>query len=215
MSRADRCLKVLYQLQEEGQEITTGSVAARLGVQPSSVTEMFQRLAHKGLVRYRAYRGVELTPKGWKRAAEIVRHHRLLELYLYRHLSYPLERVHGEAERLQSAISEEFEERIARLLGDPEYDPHGDPIPRRDGSIPPMVVVPLRSLQLGQEAIIRRVRDTDALVLSKLVRLGVIPWQRCRLCGRKGKGRAYLLALAGEVIYLPETVARAVFVEPL
>ncbi|GBD06462.1 Iron-dependent repressor IdeR [bacterium HR21] len=215
MSPADRCLKVLYQLQEEGQEATTTTVAARLGVRASSVTEMFQRLERKGLVRYTPYRGVELTPKGWERAAEIVCHHRLLELYLHRHLGYPLERVHGEAERLQSVISEEFEERIARLLGEPEYDPHGDPIPRRDGSVPELVALPLGALRLGQEAIVRRVRDHNVGTLAELVRLGLLPQQRCRLCGRQSGHGAYLLAIAGELVYLSGAVAGAVFVEPL
>lgn len=215
MSLADRYLRVLYQLWEDGQEATTTVVAARLGVRASSVTEMFQRLERRGLVHYIPYRGVGLTTQGWKRAAELVRHHRLLELYLHRHLGYPLERVHAEAERLQSAISEEFEERIAHLLGEPEYDPHGDPIPRRDGTVPEIDAVALHQLRLGQEAIVRRVRDYDGDVLAELIRLGLLPQQHCRLCGRESRQEAYLLAVGGEVVRLSGSAAGAVLVEPL
>jgi DtxR family Mn-dependent transcriptional regulator len=211
----DRYLKALYQLHEQGEVATTTKVAALLGVQASSVTEMFQRLQRRGLVRYSPYRGVELTPEGWKQAVEIVRHHRLLELYLYRHLGYPLVAVHAEAERLQGVISEEFEERIARLLGDPAYDPHGDPIPTREGEIPPLRAVPLLALVLGQEAVVRRISDADVGVLWELVACGVLPQRRCRFCGREQSGAGYVVAVEGELVRLSAAGARAVQVEPL
>ncbi len=215
MSQADRYLKVLYQLAEQGKAATTTTVAAWMGVRASSVTEMFQRLQRQGLVRYHPYRGAELTPAGWKRALEVVRHHRLLELYLYRHLGYSLERVHAEAERLQSAISEELEERIAQLLGEPAYDPHGDPIPGRDGSIPPVSGIPLAAAPLGQEAVVRRVLDSSEAALGELVQSGLLPQRRCRLCGWEHRGRAYAVVVEGEVVRVSAMAAGVVFVELL
>ncbi len=215
MRKVDRYLKLFYELQEHGQPVTTTAVAAHLGLRASTVTEMFQRLEQRGLVRYSPYRGVVLTAEGWRRALEVVRHHRLLEAYLYHCLGYPLEGVHAEAERLQSAISEEFEDRIAQRLGEPLYDPHGDPIPSRSGYVPPLRAIPLLSLALGQRAVVRRVCDRDSAVVRQLVACGLLPQAHCWLCGRRHVGGEYLIAVCGELFALPEAVLGAVYVEPL
>lgn len=215
MQSVDRYLKVLYELHESGEAATTTGVAARLKLRASSVTEMFQRLERQGLVQYHPYRGVVLTRRGWERAVEIVRHHRLLEAYLYHRLGYPLERVHAEAERLQGVISEEFEERIAQSLGHPAYDPHGDPIPTREGRIPVFQAVPILSLSFGQKAVVRRVRDRDSQIVRQLVIYGLLPQRLCWLCGRRSAGAEYLIALQGELLRVPEAVLEAVYVEPI
>jgi len=118
--------------------VQSKELAARLSVAPASITNMLQRLAAepRPLVDYERHKGVTLSSAGKKRALEIVRHHRLIETFLHKVLDYPVDKVHDEAERLEHFISEEFEERIAAKLGDPQIDPHGRCIPRLDGSMP-------------------------------------------------------------------------------
>jgi DtxR family Mn-dependent transcriptional regulator len=141
----------------------------------ATVTQLFKSLAEKGYVRHTPYRGVELTSQGELLAAELVRHHRLIELFLVRALGYGWDEVDAEAERLEHAISEAFEDRLDRLLGYPTEDPHGDPIPSRSGEVvvPPMQ--PLTELELGRAAVVRRVRDDDAEMLRYLAVLGLVP----------------------------------------
>ncbi|MDW8396234.1 MAG: metal-dependent transcriptional regulator, partial [Anaerolineae bacterium] len=129
-------LKVILELIQSNQRATTNALAARLNVTPASVTGMLKRLAELNLVEYEPYQGAELTPAGRRVALEVVRHHRLLELYLIEAMGYRWDEVHAEAERLEHAISQEFAERMARILGDPKVDPHGDPIPTREGEMP-------------------------------------------------------------------------------
>jgi len=135
----DNYLKAILALSEgTDRRVQSKELAARLSVAPASITNMLQRLAAESrpLVEYERHKGVTLSPAGKKRALEIVRHHRLIETFLHRVLDYPVDKVHDEAERLEHFISEEFEERIAAKLGDPQIDPHGRCIPRLDGSMP-------------------------------------------------------------------------------
>jgi DtxR family Mn-dependent transcriptional regulator len=135
----DNYLKAIYSLGGEACRRVAGSeLAERLGVAPASVTNMLQKLAGDARppVRYELGRGVTLTAAGRSRALEIVRHHRLIETFLFEILGYPLEELHDEAERLEHFISEKFEERVAAKLGDPSLDPHGHCIPRLDGTMP-------------------------------------------------------------------------------
>ncbi|MDQ2745066.1 MAG: metal-dependent transcriptional regulator, partial [Chloroflexota bacterium] len=135
-------LKAIYHLQDEGQAVSTVVLAERLGVAAPSVTNMVKRLQEIGLVLHSPYRGIELTPAGRAAAVEVVRHHRLIELYLSQFLDVPWERVHGEAERLEHVLSEELESRMAEKLGQPTVDPHGHPIPSSEGDVsePPSLI---------------------------------------------------------------------------
>ena len=168
-------LKAIYRLREDGPRVSTNALAERLSIAPASVTGMVKKLAEIKLVDYEPYQGVQLTQGGERVALEIIRHHRLIELYLTQAMGYPWDRVHEEAERLEHAISEEFEDRISNILGNPTYDPHGDPIPAKDGS----VAVPSRStlaeLAPGDSARVARVRDDDPLFLRKCGELGLRP----------------------------------------
>jgi DtxR family transcriptional regulator, Mn-dependent transcriptional regulator len=135
----DDYLKAIFYLDAEGtQRVSSGRLAERLGVAPASVTNMVQKLASakNALLNYERHSGVSLSRAGRKRALEIVRHHRLIETFLYKMLDYPVDEVHDEAERLEHFISEHFEERIAAKLGNPKLDPHGHCIPSLDGSMP-------------------------------------------------------------------------------
>jgi DtxR family Mn-dependent transcriptional regulator len=133
--RISDCLKVIYDMHERGQKVTTSAVRERLGVSDATVTMLFKDFAEAGWVQHTPYHGVRLTELGEQKAKEVIRHHRLLELYLARQLGYSWDRVHEEADKLEHVISEEFEDKIDALLGCPTVDPHGDPIPSKDGII--------------------------------------------------------------------------------
>ena len=170
-------LKAIYEIADKDTRATTNQLAEYLKVTPASVTGMIKKLAitDPPLVEYQKHQGVVLTEDGEKIALETIRHHRLLELFLHQILEYPWDEVDEEAHRLEHVISEKFEERIANALGDPEYDPHGDPIPDKSLTLPATAATSLKELRPGQKATIRRVRDTDANLLRHLSGLGVIP----------------------------------------
>jgi DtxR family Mn-dependent transcriptional regulator len=168
-------LKAIYTLAQQDRPVTTTGLAQHLGFAPASVTNMVKRLARLRLVRHTPYHGVALTEAGEKVALEVIRHHRLLELYLRRHLGVSLDRVHGEADRLEHVLSEDVEERIAVALGEPVVDPHGDPIPTREGAVAPTTTHLLSAAAPGQRGLIARVSDRDATVLRDLEAAGLLP----------------------------------------
>jgi DtxR family transcriptional regulator, Mn-dependent transcriptional regulator len=168
-------LKVIFKLEDEGLSVTTQSIAERLQVQSPSVTNMIKRLAELNLVEHRPYRGVVLTKTGRKAALEVIRHHRLLELYLADALGYSWDEVHEEADRLEHSISEEFEARIDRALGFPQVDPHGEPIPTAEGEIASAVGLRLSEIPEGSDATVELVSDTDPEKLRYLGDLGLFP----------------------------------------
>jgi DtxR family Mn-dependent transcriptional regulator len=170
-------LKAVYELTTTHGRATTTQLAELLEVKPASVTGMVQRLASTDppLLEYKKHKGVQLTQAGKEVALEVVRHHRLLEMYLHEKLGFSWDEVHEEADRLEHVISENFEERIAKALGDPSHDPHGDPIPTRDFKLPHSDAVPLSSLRTGHSGTVRRVRDTDPELLRYLGEHGVVP----------------------------------------
>jgi len=152
-----------------------------MGVRPPSATAMVKKLAARGLVDHQPYRGVRLTRRGERIALEVLRHHRLLELYLARTLELELDAVHAEADRLEHALSETLEERIDQALGSPTEDPHGDPIP--DAAL--RIVQPnarrLTELEPGERATVQGVPDGDGEILRYLAELGLVPGQPVEL----------------------------------
>src|SRR5579883_1487091 len=152
--RISDCLKVIYAMQERGQKVSTSAVSERLGVSDATVTTLIKDFAEAGWVEHMPYRGVRLTELGERKAKEVIRHHRLLELYLARQLGYTWDKVHDEADRLEHVISEEFEDKLDALLGYPTVDPHGDPIPSKDGTISLRKGHSLQELKEGQSALI-------------------------------------------------------------
>src|SRR3984885_14725455 len=150
--------KAIYALESrDGDAVSTNALAERLGVTAASASGMVKRLDELGLVEHRPYRGVSLTEDGRRVALEVMRHHRLLELYLVQSLGVPWDRVHQEAEVLEHVLSEELEELIAAQLGDPTHDPHGDPIPTRDLRIEEGSTVSLDSLDCGDYGVFARI----------------------------------------------------------
>ena len=167
-------LKAIWKLQSRG-EVTTNALAAELGVSPASATAMLKKLDKLGLVRHERYHGATLTPSGERIALEVVRHHRLLELYLMEALGLSWDEVHTEAERLEHHLSEELEARIDAALGFPTHDPHGDPIPTADLVLEAHERVLLCDVAEGDQAVVRRVPDSDAELLRYLASLGLMP----------------------------------------
>src|SRR5512142_281616 len=170
-------LKAIYELTVKSEPASTTALAARLGVEPASVTGMVQKLAavRPPLVDYRKHHGVKLTAAGKRAALEVIRHHRLLEAWLVKTLGYSWDEVHVEAEKLEHVISEEFEERIAAALGDPIRDPHGEPIPSSDLVMPDDGSIALSFLEPGQRAVVRRVDAHDREFLRHIEELRLIP----------------------------------------
>jgi DtxR family Mn-dependent transcriptional regulator len=168
-------LKAVYRLREQGGPITTQRIAEELGVTGPSVTNMVKRLHELHLLEHTRYLGVELTPAGEKIALEVIRHHRLLELYLAETLGYRWDEVHDEAERLEHHLSAELEARIDVTLGHPTHDPHGDPIPSAEGFVQPLAGATLDRLPIGEAARVERVVDRDPERLRYLGDLGLYP----------------------------------------
>ena len=169
-------LKTIYLLQEDTEStVSTTDLATAMGVAPASVTNMVKKLSNLRLVEYEAYRGARLTEGGVRIALEIIRHHRLLETYLKEVLGYSWAEMHAEAERLEHHISEEFERRIDHLLGYPTHDPHGHPIPTRDGEIANRATTALSDIEPGSLRIIHHIADFDPDLLHHLETEGLLP----------------------------------------
>ena len=166
-------LKAIWESSEDG-VASTKDVADRLSFSKASVTNMFARLREMGLVSYEPYRGASLTEEGLSEALRLVRRHRLIEAFLLDHLGYSWEAVHEEAEQLEHAVSDRFTERLAELLGHPDHDPHGDPIPAVDGTLEQDGSFPLPAATAGQRVLIARVEET-ARLLSYLGERGLVP----------------------------------------
>jgi DtxR family Mn-dependent transcriptional regulator len=182
--RISDCLKVIYDMQERGQKVSTSAVSERLGVSDATVTMLFKDFAAAGWVEHVPYKGVRLTQLGEQKAIEVIRHHRLLELYLARELGYSWDKVHAEADKLEHVISEEFEDRLDALLGYPTVDPHGDPIPSKQGVIVAREGQMLSQLEEKQTAYVLRVNDQNPEKLCYLGTLGLYPDVRVEMLER-------------------------------
>ncbi len=169
-------LKAIYKLQgQEKQQVPTSALADYMSIAPASVTNMCKKLADMNLLIYEPYQGVKFSPAGQKLALEIVRHHRLIELYLAEALGVPWDQVHEEAEKLEHVISEDLEDRMAAALGDPKFDPHGAPIPTRSGKIYRPDSDCLVDMNVGDKLLVVEVDDSDPELLRYLGQLGIYP----------------------------------------
>jgi DtxR family transcriptional regulator, Mn-dependent transcriptional regulator len=189
----DYC-KAIFTLQSRTDEpVSTNHLAERLAITPGSVSAMLKRLGELGLIEHLPYRGVRLTGDGRKVALEVIRHHRLIELFLAEALQMPWDRVHDEAEVLEHVISEELEQLIAAKLGDPTLDPHGDPIPSAALELHEPETCPLELLQEGEEAVFVRVSDADPEMLRYLSERGIAPGDRLHVRERQPFGGPLLV----------------------
>ena len=168
-------LKAIYALGRGTGAVATNDIAQRLLIAPASVSGMVRRLADQGLLSYERYRGVKLTERGRRAALRTLRRHRIIESYLSKALSYPWDRVHAEAERLEHAASDELVDRMASAIGEPNVDPHGAPIPSREGLVDETEYFPLAELGAGLGVRVVRVSDGDPEMLRYLAEIGIIP----------------------------------------
>jgi DtxR family Mn-dependent transcriptional regulator len=205
-------IKAVYKAQTESEHVTTQDLAARVQVSAPAVSKMLRRLVGLRLITHTPYHGVRLTEAGEKMALEIVRHHRLLELYLVQALGYSWDEVHEEAETLEHHISEEFEARIDALLGYPTACPHGDPIPTREGVVARATDRALADQSGPAHLTIRRVRDTDANLLRHLKKLGLLPGTAIEFLEQEPFGGAYIVRVGDEIVRIAPQAAQQIFV---
>jgi DtxR family Mn-dependent transcriptional regulator len=206
--------KAIYALELRGSEpVTTNALAERMQVTAGSASAMVKRLGELGLAEHRPYHGVSLTPQGKRVALEVIRHHRLLELYLVETLGVPWDRVHEEAEVLEHVLSEELEELIAAKLGDPTHDPHGDPIPTRDLEIEEGTTTSLQTLEPGNRARFTRVSDSDPEMLRFLAERGIAPGDELEVIDKQPFDGPLFVRFGGDIHVLGGTLARAMRVE--
>lgn len=179
-------LKVIFELERTGKPAETNAIAEMLGIAPASVSGMIRRLADQGLITHERYHGANLTTAGRRAALRTVRRHRVIEAYLTQALGYSWDRVHDEAERLEHAASDELIDRMAAAIGEPETDPHGAPIPDRDGTLPEdRGLQPLSALGVGDRARVERVSDKSGERLRYFAELGIVPGATVRVTARE------------------------------
>lgn len=178
-------LKSIFHLTNQGGFATTSDIAAMLEIAPPSVSGMVKRLSETGLIEHVPYRGVQLTPQGRRAALQMIRRHRILEVYLTQQLGYDWGDVHEEAERLEHAVSEKLIDKMAGALGNPRYDPHGAPIPTPAGEIEEAELFTLAAATVGAHIVVRQVGDDDAARLRYLAELGLTPGTRLTVVERQ------------------------------
>jgi len=177
-------LKVIFELEATDGSAGTNEIAAALGIAPASVSGMIRRLAEQGWIAHERYRGVRLTRAGKRAALRTIRRHRVIEAYLTSALGYPWDRVHDEAERLEHAASDELIDRMAAAIGEPSTDPHGAPIPTKEGTIVEERLASLATVPVGKRVRIQRVGDRDAEQLRYLAEIGITPGRHVEVIAR-------------------------------
>jgi DtxR family Mn-dependent transcriptional regulator len=208
--------KAIWSLaQRSAQPVSTSAIAERLEVSPASASAMVKRLESMGLAAREPYHGVRLTRAGERVALEVLRHHRLLELYLAEALGMPWDRVHEEAEVLEHAISPELSELIAAKLGNPTRDPHGDPIPSANGQIDEVPTRSLAELGPGDRGRFTRVSDSNSEMLRYLSKRGIAPGDELECVGREPFGGPLTVLANGREHALGDLLTRAMRVEPV
>ncbi len=190
-------LKAVYLLSSAGETVTNSALANHLSVSPASATNMVKKLADLDLVDYEPYQSVSLTPAGERIALEVLRHHRLLELYLHQELSLPWDLVHADAERLEHVISEALEDAISIALGDPVIDPHGDPIPSKMGVVEDIAGLPLSNGEIDVDYRLARVLMQDDDRLRYLGSLGIYPSVKLRILEKSPFNGPLLVDISG------------------
>ena len=208
-------LKAIYEIGRGSVSVATNDIAQRLSLTAASVSGMVKRLADQGLLSYERYRGVMLTDTGRRAALRTIRRHRVIESYLSHALDYPWDRVHDEAERLEHAASDELVNRMASAIGEPVVDPHGAPIPSRDGLMDETDYLSLSELGAGFGARVVQVSDDDPEMLRYLGELAIVPGAEVIILSKAPYEGPITLRVAGTKISIGPALAAQVMVEPL
>ncbi|MCP5101038.1 MAG: metal-dependent transcriptional regulator [Chloroflexi bacterium] len=207
-------LKTIFNLSQKESPVSTSRISEARDVKPASATSMIQRLAKLNLVNYEKHYGVTLTESGRKLALEVIRHHRLLELYLMQALGFSWDEVHEQADVLEHVISEKLEDRIAAALNHPEFDPHGDPIPTKEGVLPKVENQPLSTIAAGTLVKVSRVPDdNNSEMLRYLADLGLVPGTAVTVIRAEPFDGPIVIDIAGDEKIIGFNVATAVLVE--
>jgi len=207
-------LKAIYHLSSQGGFATTSDIAAMLEVAPPSVSGMMKRLSETGLIEHVPYRGVQLTHQGRHAALQMIRRHRILEVYLTQQLGYDWGDVHAEAERLEHAVSDQLIDRMAGALGDPRYDPHGAPIPTAAGEIEEAELVSLAGAAVGAELILRQVGDENPARLRYLAEQGLTPGTRMTVVDRQPFNGPITVRIGGQTRVVGQELALLLLCRP-
>ncbi|MDR2348801.1 MAG: metal-dependent transcriptional regulator [Bifidobacteriaceae bacterium] len=209
-------LKLIWSAREwtPAEPVTTSMLAAKLSVSPSTASEAVKRLVERGLVRHSPYSAIELTAEGEQLALTMVRRHRLLETFLVQTLGFAWDEAHDDAEVLEHAASDRFVAALARFLGDPGRDPHGDPIPAADGTVAHPVAVPLAQVAAGARAVVERISDTDPAMLRYFGSVGLVPDASIKVAERRDFAGVLVLQVeaTGQRVELGDIAAAAVWV---
>ena len=208
-------LKAIYTIGRGTGAAATNEIAHRLALAPASVSGMVRRLADQGLLAYERYHGVKLTETGRRAALRTLRRHRVIEAYLAQALGYPWDGVHAEAERLEHAASDELVDRMAATMGEPEVDPHGAPIPTRDGAVDETEYTSLAELDVGTPGVVVRVADEDPEMLRYLAELSVVPGKRVTVKSRAPYGGPITLIVGRAEISVGPALAAHVLTAPV
>jgi DtxR family Mn-dependent transcriptional regulator len=209
-------LKTVFHLGAEGkQAVATNAIARSIKTKPSSVTDMMQRLAEKGLVNYRKYRGVSLTEEGKRAALSIIRKHRLWEVFLVEKLNFSWDEVHDVAEQLEHIKSEKLVDLLDQHLGFPQYDPHGDPIPGKDGNYPSREKQLLSQLPENTQGICIGVKDSSASFLKYLDRNGISLGDKIHLVEREDFDNSLLVTIADKEMRVSHQIAANLYLKIL
>ncbi|GAA4259642.1 metal-dependent transcriptional regulator [Dietzia aurantiaca] len=203
-------LMAAHALGSGGEPVTSGAMAERLGASPSSVSEGVRKLVALGLAEHRPYAPVELTETGRWLAVAMVRRHRIIETFLARCLDYPWDAVHAEADALEHVVSDRFVDALDAFLDHPRRDPHGDPIPTRDGRVDPLGDTPLDTVAEGSTGVVTRVSDRDNAVLRHLADIGLRPDSPVRVVSRQVELGIITVSLGGDPVQVGTPVAAAV-----
>lgn len=210
---AENYLKAVYALEQEGLPGETNRLSALLGgIKPASVTAMVKKLAERDLLEYTPYQGVKLTPAGRLASLRVLRRHRLIELYLVKKLDYSWDEVHLEAEQLEHYFSDKLIEKLAKSLSDPEFDPHGDPIPGSDGSVPVQESVSLGDCPPGKRMTVLRVLDQSSESLQFLAANALIPGTEVLVLARDHSSGSILVQSSGKDLSLDRSLACRILV---
>jgi DtxR family Mn-dependent transcriptional regulator len=212
---AEDYLKAIYAIGKGYGPAATNEIAQRLAIAPASVSGMVRRLADQGLLAYERYHGVKLTESGRRAALRTLRRHRIIEAYLSQALGYPWDRVHQEAERLEHAASDELVDRMAATIGEPEVDPHGAPIPTRDGSVDETEYTSLAQLDAGASGVVVRVSDEDPEMLRYLAELSIVPGKKVTVKSRAPYDGPITLSVGRQELSIGPALAANVLIAPL
>jgi DtxR family transcriptional regulator, Mn-dependent transcriptional regulator len=206
-------LKVIFDLAAEHGAAGTNEIASALQIAPASVSGMVRRLAEHGLIEHERYRGVRLTETGRRAALRTIRRHRVIEAYLTSALDIPWDRVHDEADRLEHAASDDLIDRMAAAIGEPTTDPHGAPIPTREGTLDERPLATLADVPAGSRACVQRVGDRDAARLRYLAELGIVPGAHVEVVSRAPFDGPIILRIGGSAERsIGPSLAQGVFV---